>query len=289
MFNQIFVSHLTEKGLLSSDQASDALNVARSTKVRIGVLAVESGLMSQDDVEKVNRLQASENARFGDLAISRGYLTAEQFNGLLSKQPKQHVILKQILADKEYLPAEKFEQGLASFKRSLGISDDAFERLQDNDVPMSVEVIAGITPDNPLLSKYAELFIATTLRLIDTDIHLKKAKTCEGCTITHYTEQSCYGDGNHLVAFGTNDKQAAITFAEKYCKFEITDMDEDGQDSLKEFLNCVSGMLVSELSNTGTMELDLKVSEYFENKEIKKGTTVIPFSLPMGDFVITIQ
>ena len=65
-------------------------------------------------------------------------------------------------------------------------------------------------------------------------------------------------------------------------------MDEDGQDSLKEFLNCVAGMLIAEFSNAKIMELDIEVPEYGEDKKLAEETLIIPFSLPMGDFILTV-
>jgi two-component system chemotaxis response regulator CheY len=65
-------------------------------------------------------------------------------------------------------------------------------------------------------------------------------------------------------------------------------MDEDGQDSFKEFLNCVGGLLVADLSNKDIKELEIEPPEYAADFALGQEVVVFPFSLPMGDFFLTV-
>lgn len=285
MFNQIFIAHLKARGLITQTQGSEALELARNTRVRIGVLAIESGLMTEEQVEDVNHLQATQNARFGDIAIAEGFVTQAQFEALLGTQPKSHTVLKQILTDERYLMPHQFEEELVNFKNCLGATDEIFAQLQDNYVPTYVTYIAGIDPADQMLSKFAEVFLNVVVRLIDHDVFVKKAVMADGI-YKHLATQQVSGGSTYTLAFGTTGERAATDFASAFCKMPIPDMGEDGQDCFKEFLNCVSGMMATELSNAGTMELDLSVPEYHHNKTVQAVT--LPFALPFGDFSITI-
>ncbi|MCL2619206.1 MAG: hypothetical protein FWD98_09175 [Defluviitaleaceae bacterium] len=289
MFNQSFTSYLILNGILREDQSANVLKIARETRVRVGVLAVESGLLTVEDVEKINMLQSSQNAKFGDIAVGRGYMTKDQFDSLLTKQPKPHVILKQILTDKAYMSAERFEDLMRGFQASLGASDEAFARIKDNDAQAFVEFAAKVGEDNFMLNTFASLFISTVTRLVDGDILVKAAEKLDSAKLTHFFEQPGVGGGNsYKFCFGTNDEKAALWFAEKYCRFSVNDMDGDGQDSLKEFLNCVSGMMIGVLSNSGKAEIDIEVGEYSKGKDISYDALMVPFVLPAGEFYLTV-
>jgi len=289
MFNQIFVSYLIEKSVLTFDESEEVLEEVRDTRVRIGVLAVEADLMSQADVEYVNRLQSAKNARFGDIAIEEGYLTKEQFDGLLNNQPKSHVVLKQVLVDREYMASDEFEDALCDFQKSLRVSSEVYELLQDNNVEAFITHIAGIDKrKNIAFHKFAEIFITMVIRLVERDVFLHGVHEGHTSNLGHFISQKGHGDGEFKFAFGTNDTCAATEFAEAYCKFPINSMDEDAVDSLKEFLNCVCGVLIAELSNSKTMELDIDVPEYFKDKSLCEDALVLPFSLPKGEFCLTV-
>lgn len=288
MFNYIFVAYLTGEGILTQDQASDALDAAQSNRARIGLLAIESKLMEPKDVEYVNALQASKNARFGDIAVESGFISRDQFETLLRTQLKSHVILKQILVEKGYITQEKFEGALVSFQKHLNVSDEVYESLKDNEVHSYIPTIVGINPKDIVLSKFAELFLTVASRLIDSNIQIKKVEPAKNITLKHVALQCCTGDNSYTFAFGTDSTKAAVEFAKAFSKFPIQDMGADGQDCMKEFLNCASGMLITTLSNTRVMELGLEVPNYHKDKTIDKIKFVIPFSLSMGDFYITV-
>ena len=295
MFNQIFVSYLTKKNTVSPEQAKEVLEVQKNTRIRIGVLATEEKLMTNEQVEQVNGLQSSKNMRFGDIAVEMGYLTKEQLESLLTKQPREHIILKQILGDRKYIDSEKFDLELDNFKSELRVCDYDFGKLLDNDIETYISHIAKIDGGDLILSEYAKLFIAYIIRFIDREVFVKEACNfnIKPDTYKFAVGQNVTGDAADTLMFASGDLKAARIFAEIFAKFNFDDetCEEDTQDAVKEFLNCVSGILVSELSNSGIMELDLKVPKYYSSGELSftGETTVLPLSLSIGDFYVFVK
>ncbi|MCL2187353.1 MAG: response regulator [Defluviitaleaceae bacterium] len=289
MFNQIFVPFLVEENLLTADQAKEVLEQQKHARIRMGVLAVEEKMMKQDDVDYVNRLQASQNARFGDIAIDRGFLTKEQVEELLNKQPREHLVLKQIITDKGYLAGDKYDLALGTFKTSLAISYDDFELLQDKDIEAFMHIIGNIDNNDTILWEYVKMFINTTIRFIDREVRLGKAYSTKNAGFKHVVWQKSAGGGEeYTYVLATDDTRAACAFSAAYAKFPIDDMNEDGQDSFKEFLNCVGGLLTSDLENRGVKALTIDVPDYAGDHALAQPVTVVPITLPMGEFYITV-
>jgi len=289
MFNQIFVSKLSQKNILTPEQAREVLDAQKNTRIRIGVLAEEENLMTSQQVETVNRLQASLNARFGDIAVQKGYLTDEQVMYLLKKQPREHIILKQIICDKQIMDAAQFDRALDDFKLSLGVDDETFDKLLANDAGTYILHIAGIDCGDLLMSEYTKLFITLVIRLIDREVLVKKAYTAKLNSLKYLAVQKTAGDATAVFAFSSANELSAKCFAESYAKDSFDTFDEDAEDSLTEFLNCVTGMLVSELSNSGTMELDIEPPGFFTEPPSSQEVIVFPFDLSFGKFCLYIQ
>ena len=289
MFNQIFIPFLVQEGLLNDNQAAELSEVQRSARIRLGTLAVEEKMMLQEDADYVNRLQGAKNARFGDIAIERGFLTKAQVESLLSKQPREHIVLKQLVTDKSYISSDKFDLALGTFKTTLGVSYDDFEQLQDKNPEAFMDIIAELDRSNIVLWEYVKMFINTTVRFIDRDIRLGKAYTAEKAECKHIVMQKGIGPGNDYdFILATNDTKAASAFSSAYGKMPIEAMDEDGQDAFKEFLNCVSGLATSDMENRGIKDLSIDVPVYKDYFTLAKKATLVPFSLPMGDFFLTV-
>ena len=293
MFNQIFVSYLAQKNVITQEQAAEILEIQDNTKIRIGVLAMEEKLMTPAQVDEVNNLQASTNARFGDIAVQKGYLTKEQLEYLLNKQPKEHFILKQILTDKQYMKAEQVDTELNGFKSELNVGGEQFDKLLEGDIETYVSCIAGIDGGSVIMKEYAKTFISLTIRFIDREFFIKKAKKARFDTSRFIVSQKAAGHAHCTFMFGAEDINSAAKFAGKFAKdtFDTSDgLNEDAQDSLKEFLNCVTGLVISDFYNDGIMELDIEAPEYSDELSIDAETLILPFSLlNAGDFYIFIK
>ena len=59
MFAQFFGGYLLNKGLVSSQDLTTAIEDKKNTRMRLGVLAINAGLMTAQQVEHVNITQQS--------------------------------------------------------------------------------------------------------------------------------------------------------------------------------------------------------------------------------------
>ena len=293
MFNHIFVSHLESKGLLTSQQAIDALAAQKDAKIRIGALAVEEKMISPEQAETINRQQASQNAHFGELAIRNGFLTQEQLDYLLDKQPRDYLIIKQILHDKNYMSAETAEASLDEFKEELGFSNADFERLLNNHVDTYITKIAEINgKEYPILTVFARTFIATVIRLVDKEIMLCKAEKLSNVSVPYTISMKLKGDASNALVFSAGDVSGAMEFAGKFAEgfmgATIEATDEIARDAMKEFLNCVGGLFTTELTSKTHLKLDIEVPEFLEEYRVESEVVALPFSLMSGGFRILI-
>ena len=284
MFNHVFVSHLESKGFLTPEQAVDALEAQKDTKLKIGTLAVEKNMMTLEQTDIINKQQARQNARFGELAIESGFLTQEQLGILLEMQPRDYVILKQILHDKKYVPAETLETALAEFKAGLGISAADFERLLDNHVDTYITKIANINgKEHPILTVFARVFITTAIRLVDKEILVAKAVKVSGSNVPYTISMKLKGDATNALVFSAGEVSGAIEFAKKFAEgfmgASIDATDEIARDAMKEFLNCVGGLFTTELTSKTHLNLDIEVPEFLEEFPVEFEVVALPFSL----------
>ena len=294
MFNHIFVSYLESKDLLTHQQAVDALETQKGTKVKLGALAVEEKMMTPEQAETINRQQAMQNAHFGELAVSNGFLTQEQLDFLLDLQPRDYIILKQILHDKKYAVAETVDAALAAFKEELGFSEPDFQRLLSNHVDTYITKIAELnSKEQPILTVFARLFIATVIRLVDKEIMVGKSIKVSDCNIPYTISLKLKGDATNSLVFSAGEVSGAIEFAGKFAEgfmgAAIEADDAIARDAMKEFLNCVGGLFTTELTSKTHLSLDLEVPEYFEGLPITSEVVAIPFSLTAGGFMIFIH
>ena len=294
MFNHIFVSHLENKGVITSQQALDALEAQKVAKVKIGTLAVEEKMITLEQAETINRQQATQNARFGDLAVQGGFLTQEQLDYLIDMQPRDHIILKQILHDKNYVAAEAVDAALDTFKAELGLNDTEFNRLQNNHVDTYITKIASINgKEQPILTVFARVFITTAIRLVDKEIMVGKAESVSKSSIPYTISLKLKGDATNALVFSAGEVTGAIEFAGKFAEgfmgTTIEATDEIARDAMKEFLNCVGGLFTTELTSKTHLSLDIEVPEFMEAFPVETDVVVLPFSLLMGGFKIFIH
>ena len=294
MFSQFFISHLEKQGVITPQQAIDALALQKDTKVRIGTLAVEEGMLTPEQAEIINRQQATANAHFGELALQNGFLTQEQLDSLLDKQPRDFVILKQILHDMAFAHAEVVDAALSAFREDLGFSDAEFERLLDNHVDTYISKVAGIDVKvNPILTVFTRLFIKTAIRLVDKEIMVGKAVKLSGESVPYTISIKLKGDDTSAMVFSAGSIPGALEFAGKFAEgfmgITIEATVDIAWDAMKEFLNCVGGLFTTELTSKTHLKLDIEVPEYFDAYPVETETIALPFSLATGGFKVFIH
>ena len=85
MFTQFFGSYLLNRKIVSPANLRVALEKKDTTRVKLGVLAINAGYMTAKQVDAVHKKQATVDKRIGDIAVDMGYLTEAQVEELLSR------------------------------------------------------------------------------------------------------------------------------------------------------------------------------------------------------------
>ena len=93
MSSRFFGQYLLEKGRITSQQLSTALDSQKAVTAPIGILALEKNWLTAEQIKHILDLQKKTNYRFGELAVRSGFLTQPQVDELLRDQDLSHRVL----------------------------------------------------------------------------------------------------------------------------------------------------------------------------------------------------
>ncbi len=265
MFSQYFGHYLLNKGLVTPEQLTDALEYQRSVHLKLGVIAINAGYMTSAQVEQVHNMQKRVDKRFGELAIEHGYITEGMLNDMLSTQKQGHLMLGQALIDRNYFTMEKLQEALDNYKRENGISTRQFNVVRNDDAQEIEQIFQnyGETLLAKAYSDYVTLLIKNIIRFIDDNPTVEINQLRTDITSTWYTWQEILGK----IAIHTGiacDTKEFVTFAAKFAQEDITEPDELAQASVGEFLNLHNGIFLVNMSNNG-VELEMQPQMVAEN------------------------
>ncbi|SFL51871.1 chemotaxis protein CheX [Pelosinus propionicus] len=258
MFNQYFGYYLLNKGLVTPEQLSQALHYESSTRVKLGVLAVDAGLMTAVQVGEVHDLQRAKDKKFGELALEKGYLTVVQIEELLAAQAKGHLTLIQTIADKGYMVLGDIEKALAEFRVECGITapgSASSAPIDDTEIKKLLDFSqAG---DNAhVLYSYAGLTLRNMVRFLNETPFMQPEAIDAEHSSQWVASQRIIGDLNITIDL-IMDEQTVLKAASRFSGEELTIIDEMALDSIGEFLNVHNGVYCSLLSTDG-FKVDLQ-------------------------------
>lgn len=288
MFSQYFGQYLLNKNIVQIDQLKEAMEQQRSTRMKLGVLAVNEGYMSAKQADEIHQIQMQKDKRFGELAVNAGYLTEEQLDKLLTFQPKQHLLLGQALIDCGYLTMEKFGGALTCYKEDHSLTDDQFSAIKDGDIDALVATLVkfGNDENKQVLTEYLSLFSKNMIRFIDDQIRIEKAVLPENYRTDWLVSQEIKGEVSLYTAIAADEK-VFLQLASKYADEELVTPDEMAAGSVGEFLNLQNGIFLVNLSNRG-IELEMEpqtVKHKAQISDIQSGY-LITVHLSKGKFNI---
>jgi CheY-specific phosphatase CheX len=258
MFSQYFGHYLLNKGIVTPEQLTEALEYQRSVHLKLGVIAINAGYMVPSQVEQIHSMQKRVDKRFGELAIEQGYITEAQLNELLSTQKQGHLMLGQALIDKNFLTMEQLQSALNNYKKENGMSTRQFNVVRKDDAQEIEQIFQnyGETILTKTYSDYVTLFIKNIIRFVDESptVEINQLKT--DMTFQWYASQEILGK----IAIHTGiacDTAEFVAFAAKFAQEDIVEPDELAQASVGEFLNLHNGIFLVNMSNNGVeLEMD---------------------------------
>ncbi len=288
MYNKYFGNYLLKKQIISPEQLKEVLRAQESTRVKLGVLAIESGLMNASQVKRIHQEQMTKDMRFGDIAVGAGYMTESQLLELLKKQRESHVLLGQILVDQEILSYESYERLLEKYKKDSGFTERELEILKSNNTDQIVGMMLENLekPNEGVFKEYIELFIRNIVRFIDSEVIIEKPYVTDNYSYDYFAFQKIIGEHDILTGILT-DEASAVKFAAIYAEEPIETMDALAKDSLGEFMNCQNGLFISNLYHKSVKcDLEPQMISHDGILKAKNQLIIVPCQLNFGKIEI---
>lgn len=289
MFTQFFGSYLLNRKIVSPANLRVALEKKDTTRVKLGVLAINAGYMTAKQVDAVHKKQATVDKRIGDIAVDMGYLTEAQVEELLSSQKTGCLLLGQALVDMGCLTNEEFETVLNDYKKENRLTDKDFSSESNEKTENVISSFFAIEDEyKDYCSEYVNVLFKNLIRFVGDDFTpLQSAVTDSNDTAV--IQEFC-GDFNAVSAI-TADNKAAAVFASRFAEEEITDMDY-ANDAISEFLNLSNGLYNVNISETTGKEIGLNPPETATSSAVSgiksKFTLTIPVEYTFGTVVFTL-
>lgn len=273
MFDQIFGRYLVDSEKLTEEQLKEVLEYESSVRVKLGLIAVSERLMTKEQVEEVNALQAVMDKRFGDIAIMKGYLTQDSVGQLLKKQANIYMLFCQTLIDKGFMELNEIDEALSDYQMLEGFTHSDMDDLVSGDVDRAVKIF--LPNDSVLDAQLCAVMIRTLLRVIDSGAYVSKAFLVNEINADNLAMQRMEGGHSIISGFaGVGDSLLAIATPFAQEKFKSVDM--DALDAVGEFINCVNGLLASELS-LRSIAVDMLPPEFYDAPVTVKGSQFCVF------------
>jgi len=291
MFSQFFGNFILNNKLVTTEQLSEAFELKKSTRLKLGVLAINAGYMTSSQVEEVHSMQARVDKRFGDIAVELGFVTEEQINGLLSTQKTGYLLLGQALVDKGYMTNLQFEKALNDYKAKYKLSDKEFstdkkDKLED---VISEFYHFDTLTNAKIFTDYVLLLFRNVIRFIGDDFTPLEATVINNFKCVELVSQRIAGSFSAFTAIEA-ETLAFIQLASRFSGEQLSEIDDFSVATVGELLNLHNGLFTVNMSNENDMELELTPQETQRNTTLSLigSAFCIPLNFPFGtvNFII---
>lgn len=263
-----------------------------TTRLKLGVLAINAGLLTAEQVDIVHDEQQRVDKRIGDIMVDMGFADSEQIEELFKTQPKGHLLLGQALVDNGYMTTAQFERALNSYKAENSLSDTDLSNSNEEAIRKMIKRFYNFndTDSSRYMTSYLTLLFKNIIRFIGDDFTpLEPDMSAIKSVIENCVIQRIKG-GLSAITLISADNNAEIEFASRFAKEQLSDNDEYTQACISEFLNLHNGLFAVNLSNDEGIELLLEPQEIYNNIKFEEliNPVTIPVSFSMGliNFVI---
>lgn len=293
MFSQYFGQYLLNQGFITPAQLSDALTQERTTRVKIGILAINAGYLTVPQVEKIHALQQTHDKKFGEIAVAEDLLTVAQVETLLEKQNRRYLNLCQTLVDKRYLSLDRLEVVMNKYKEDAQLSDKQVNALQHADYEEIVRLFFDFSQTGPyeeVLYDYVALFLRSIVRLLDDQPVANHAASGINLRPTDgwITSQDFVGGLGFKTGIVMNEK-TLLEVARRFSGELLDSVDELAKDSVAEFLNVTNGIFAVNMSDN-SLELDLlpQKTEKYDGDSLPTKYYCVAIDLSFGEISLII-
>ena len=287
MFIQVFANYLYETKVIEKAQFDLVINHAKHEKLLLGQVAHNIGLMTPEQILEIKRLQAGSDALFGQIALSVGYLTQEEIDILLRLQSKNDLIVIKILTENDILDLTSVLENFEKFREFYNLSEPEFDLVVENNIPVCLKKLSGIDENYGIFFDFSNLFVKMLVRFIDRDCLPKKAYSQESFFNEFIVSQLAIGDSSYTIGY-TASEHTLHLIANAYATIDFDSLEGTAIDALGEFLNCITGLFVSELDKLKDIELELQ-SPVFNKNATLDHVQLLPIETHYGEIKIFLQ
>ena len=274
MFAHFFGNYLVKNGVITEEQLDSILKAQKSSRVKMGLIAVSEKMLTARQTYEINMLQVTLDKRFGDIAVEKGYLTPEQVNKIISLQGNPYLLFIQNLTEKNLATMEEIETYIQRFKADNDFSDEDIEAFKSGDIDRLTNIFINI--NKPLYKEYVSLAIRNIIRFVDSGVIFNNAELVKTKRFQHLATQCVKGDHDIFIGF-EGDDDALLSIAVPYTKEQFEEVDEDVYDAVCEFTNCINGLFASKLSYEG-VNIDMLPPLFYTDAELvsEQGFYMVP-------------
>ncbi|SET59136.1 chemotaxis protein CheX [[Clostridium] polysaccharolyticum] len=268
MFSHFFGNYLIRNNLITKQQFHEILLIQKTTRVKLGLMAVASRLLTVEQADQINQIQATKDKRFGDIAVEKGYLTNEQVDFLLSQQGSPFMAFTQASIESGFLTLQKINEMMTAFQNEFSITDDVLTAMKDGSTDAFTKHFLRI--NEPLFYEHFSLFLRNIIRFIQRDIYFDTVYSADSYAFDYLASQELQGNHRIFVGFSGND-EALFEIANPYADEIFSEVDEDVFDAICEFINCVNGLYARQLYDESIEEDMLPPVSYQNQTMIASG------------------
>jgi hypothetical protein len=285
MLTQLFGNYLLKQHLVSPSHLIEALRESASTRVKLGVLAINAGLMTPEQVEEVHELQKVMDKRIGDIMVEKGFLTPDQIASLLKSQKSGHLVLGQSLIDNGHMTTAQFAEAIRQFKLDNSITDNDFADVKDELTEKMLgrfyKLNSKVAGEEHLV-EYVSLLFKNLIRFVGDDFVPNKIEKLDS---TASGAKQRIGHGLSAITIIDADENTMVEFASRFANESLSMNDEYTKACISEFLNLHNGLFAVKLSNNEGLELELEPQKYYEQMDLSElgNLYVFPVNFTFGN------
>ena len=268
MSSRFFGQYLLEKGRITSQQLSSALDTQKAATPPIGILALEKGWLTAEQIKQILDLQKKTNYRFGEQAVLSALLTQTQVDELLGAQETSHrVLLGDVLVSKGYL--------------TLAALEKEFKEYDKDEEKLSFELAAAFDKvrNRELVKTFTDLMMIMFTRFAKQELKIEQCETGkEKVRLFRWVfSQKIAGKNVEFNCLLSVPPKLLLHMASTMLDETVSSPDELALDASKEFVNIANGNACARLSENG-FNLTMEPPEVYE-------TTAKPYPFNARDVV----
>ena len=288
MVSQILGNYMVEEGYMTREQFAKVLEEQTKIRVKLGLIAVSEGMLTLDQADAINRMQQVLDKRFGDIAVEKGYLTENQVSSLLKMQGNEYLTFAQTLVDSGIITMDKLGAVLKNFQVENGYTTTEMEAIKSGEVEKIVPLFLPQGAEE--YEAVVTVALKTVIRCIDSQAYPMNGVLADSVSLKRPVLQELSGKQYWKIGFSDVD-ESLCSIASVFARENFSVVDEDAQDAVGEFVNCINGLFATSLSAQG-ISVELLPPELGKSAEVSgKKILMIPFGIcgTTVHFVVTDQ